>query len=164
LNDVTVFRNWPEANAKKVPSEYSYSKTSVEKRCRQWGYSIDDESQVMRWTKLELEPRTTVRELEVLRELVKGLDLVNELRANENAANTNDIPRHISRDAGDIVRDYLLEVAREWYLYIKSQSRHTLDTVPLDIVVTHPAVRSLSAVFLNTLILIRGFSPGRTRL
>lgn len=95
----------------------------------------------MRWTKLELEPRTTVRELEVLRDLVKGLDLVNELRANENAANTNDIPRHISRDSGGIVMDYLSEVAREWYQYIKSQGQHTLDHVPLDIVVTHPAVR-----------------------
>jgi hypothetical protein len=95
----------------------------------------------MRWTKLELEPRTTVRELEVLRELVKGLDLVSELRTNENAANTNDIPRQISKDSGDIVMDYLREVAKEWFLYIRSQGRHTLDNVSLDIVVTHPAVR-----------------------
>jgi hypothetical protein len=95
----------------------------------------------MRWTKLELEPRTTVRELEVLRELVNGLDLINELRADKNAANTNNIPRHISKDAGDIVRDYLSKVAREWYLYMKGLGRYTLDTVPLDIIITHPAVR-----------------------
>lgn len=95
----------------------------------------------MRWTKLELEPRTTVRELEVLRELVKGLDLVNELRANENAAYTNDIPRHISKSSEDVVRDYLCKVSREWYQFISTQGRHTLGNVPLDIVITHPAVR-----------------------
>jgi hypothetical protein len=141
LNDLTVFRNWPEKDAQKVPSAYSYSRTSSTRRCRQWGYSISDDSQVMRWTKLELEPRTAIRELEALRELVKGLDLVNELRANENAANMSDIPRHISKDAGDIIREYLGKVAREWYQFIRSQGRHTLDSVPLDIIITHPAVR-----------------------
>jgi hypothetical protein len=135
--------NWPGKNAQKVPSTYSYSKTSSEKRCKQWGYSISDDAQVMQWTKLELEPRTTVRELEALRELVRGLDLLKELRANENAANTNDIPRHISRDAGDIIRDYLGNVAKEWYQYMRSQGQHTLSSVPLDIVITHPAVRIL---------------------
>jgi hypothetical protein len=164
LNDLTVFRNWPGTNAQKVPSAYSYSRTSVERKCRQWGYSIDDDSQVMRWTKLELEPRTTVKELEVLRELLKGLDLVNKLRANDNAASTNDIPQHISRDAGDIVREYLGKVAKEWYLYIRGQGKYTLDTVPLDIVVTHPAVSFPFRRGLGYLILIRGLSPGRTRL
>jgi hypothetical protein len=94
----------------------------------------------MRWTKLELEPRTTTRELDVLRELVRGLDLIKNLQSDDNAAFTNDIPRHLAKDAEDIVMDYLGEVAREWYAYMKSQGRHTLDTVPLDIIVTHPAV------------------------
>jgi hypothetical protein len=125
---------------------------------------MDDDSEVMRWTKLELEPRTTVRELEVLRELVKGLDLVHELRANENAANTSDIPRHLSKDAGDVVRDYLGKVAKEWFLYMRSQGKHTLTSVPLDIVITHPAVRSPSAVAFNSPILICSRSTGRTRL
>ncbi|KAH0537284.1 hypothetical protein FGG08_005909 [Glutinoglossum americanum] len=112
VSDVKVFKIWPERDAQKVPSAYSYSKTL--RRRKQWGYSIDDESQVMRWTKLQLEPRTTVKELDILRELVKGLDLVNELQANEDAAITNDIPRHISKDAGDVVRDFLGKVSREW--------------------------------------------------
>lgn len=69
--------------ARKVPLAYSYSKASTTGECRQWGYSISDNSDVLPWTKLELEPHTTVRELEVLRDLVKGLDLLKELRANK---------------------------------------------------------------------------------
>jgi hypothetical protein len=94
----------------------------------------------MRWTKLELEPRTTVKELDVLRDLMQGLDLINELRTNENAANTNEIPRHLARDSGDIVMDYLSEIAREWYRFIQSQALNVLNNVPIDIVITHPAV------------------------
>ena len=135
LGDIAVFTNWPGRSAPRAPSAISYSKTSG---ARQWGYSISKDSQVMRWTELELEPRTTVRELEALRRLVEGLDLINELRANEDAAITNDIPRHIARDAGDMVREYLGQVAREWR---GCMGQYILDYVPLDIVITHPAVR-----------------------
>ena len=94
----------------------------------------------MRWTKLELEPRATVKELEVLGELLTGLDLIGNLRANNYPANMDSIPQHLPKDAGDIIRDYLGEVAREWFLYISSQGKSTLGAVPIDIVITHPAV------------------------
>ncbi|KAI9786203.1 MAG: hypothetical protein M1839_007613 [Geoglossum umbratile] len=146
IKDLRVFRIWPGRDAPKVPSALSYSTTSSVRRCKQWGYSIDDNSLVMRWTKLELEPRKTDEELDVLRELVKGLDLVNELRANKDAAIMNEIPRHISKDSGDVVKDYLSRVTKEWYLFILGQGRHTLDQVPLDIVITHPASWSYEAM------------------
>lgn len=94
----------------------------------------------MQWTKLELEPRTIVRELEVLRDLLKGLDLLKELRTNEDAAIKNDVPRYLPKDAGDVVREYLGKVAREWYEHMRAQGRYILDNVPIDIVLTHPAV------------------------
>ena len=148
MDKMNVFMDWPDGRAtantrkvvRKVPSAYSYSKTSGTGECRQWGYSISDDSDVMQWTKLELEPRTTVRELEVLRELVKGLDLLKELRANKDAAVKNDIPRHLPKDAGDVVREYLGKVVREWYEHMKALGRHILDQVPIDVVLTHPAV------------------------
>jgi hypothetical protein len=138
--EIIVFRAWPGKEALKVPSAFSYSRTSSERRCKQWGYSIDDNSQVMRWTKLELEPRTAINELDVLRELTKGLDLIRELQNNEDAGIMNEIPRHIARDSGDLVKDYLSKVTREWYQYMRSKGKHTLENVPLDIVITHPAV------------------------
>ncbi|KAI9777865.1 MAG: hypothetical protein M1839_008542 [Geoglossum umbratile] len=91
----------------------------------------------MRGTKLELEPRTTLKELDILRELVKGLDLISELRANEDAAILGDVPRHIPKTSGEIISDYLACVSKEWYRYIRGQGEHTLDQVPLDIVITH---------------------------
>lgn len=161
LEALTVFRSWPGREAQKVPSALSYSRTT--RGHKQWGYSIDGDSLVMRWTKLELEQRTVVKELGVIRELLKGLDLVNELQANRNAGITNDIPRHISKDSGDIVMDYLSKVAREWYIYMRNQGRHILDNVPLDIVITHPAV-GYSFYMLSLLILICSLSPGPMRL
>lgn len=100
---------------------------------------MDENSQVMQWTKLELEPLTTVKELGILRDLVGGLDRMNKLRADESAS-LNSIPRHISKDAEEVVKDYLGKVSREWYTYIKQQGKHTLDSVPIDIVISHPAV------------------------
>lgn len=147
-DEIIVFMDWPNGkgvvqgtkSVPKVPSLYSFSKTSTSGECRQWGYSISDDSNVMQWTKLELEPRTTLKELKVLRDLVQGLDLLKELRVKEDAAINNDIPRYLPKDAGDVVREYLGKVAREWYQYMRANGKHTLDSVPLDIVITHPAV------------------------
>jgi hypothetical protein len=144
---LTVFRDWPgraggaglKVTVERVPSQFSYSNTK--NGCQQWGWSIDDDSNVLRWTKLDLEPRSPVGELDVLRHLMKGLDLVRELRANKNAAITNDIPRHIARSSEDVVQDYLGRVAREWYIHMKGETIHALQRVPVDLVITHPAVR-----------------------
>ena len=160
LDSVNLYQTWPEKASQKVPSAISYSNT--ERGRRQWGHSIDDGSQVMRWTKLDIDSRTTVRELEVLRELMKGLELVKKLHANGNTANTNEVPRHITKDSGDVVRDYLTKVAREWYQYMRSQGRYTLDRVPLDIVITPPAVCYLFPVCLKAQILTYSLSPGHT--
>ncbi|KAI9769806.1 MAG: hypothetical protein M1840_003800 [Geoglossum simile] len=143
---IKLFQSWPGRNASKVPSTFSYSRTRGPKRCKQWGYDIGENSLVMQWTKLELEPRTAVKELDILRDLVSGLDLINELRADEQAALVNNIPRHITKDAEGVVRDYLSKVSREWYTHIKVQGRFILDRVPLDIVISHPASWSYEAI------------------
>jgi hypothetical protein len=138
LTDLKIFRDWPEGTTPKVPSLYSYSKTTAAKKCKQWGHSIDDNSTVMQWTKLELEPRPTLKELEILSDLVQGLDMINECRAGK----TKEIPQHLTRDAGDIVRDYLSKISRTWWQHMNEDGKYTLKKVPLDIVITHPAVSS----------------------
>lgn len=113
---------------------------------------------------MDLEPQSTIKELEVVRELVKGLDLLKELQTNEDAALRNDIPRHISKDSTDVVRDYLGKVAREWALYMRNQGRHVLENVPLDIVITHPVVGYFPPPVVEKVhILMHDVSPGLTR-
>ncbi|KAH6665783.1 hypothetical protein B0J14DRAFT_605889 [Halenospora varia] len=144
--DLRSFRNWPGKDAEKVPSSYSYSKTSRQARKKQWGYSIDDQSRVLRWTKLELEPRETKKELEELRELVQGLNLVKKLKENRDTGKVDEIPRHISKDAIEIIRDYLSKIARAWRDHMTYRSASVLTEVPLDIVITHPAAWKYEAL------------------
>jgi hypothetical protein len=144
LNNVQTYRSWPAKDAQKVASAKSYSRG--EGRCRNWGYDIDNNAIVMRWTKLELEPKEHAQdELGILQELVKGLNLVRDLRSDPLSGATSDIPEHISKSAEDIVRDFLRDVAREWYQHVRAQGQYIFNRVPLDIVITHPASWSYEA-------------------
>lgn len=137
MGEIKVFKAWPKGEALKVPSAKSYSPTK--KGNRQWGYSIDDDAMVFTWTKLELKPRPAIKELAILLKLMEGLDMLREL--NEDDDSVGDVPMHITRDAAGIIRDYLRDVAKEWGQHMKDAGQFTLDNVPLDIVITYPAVR-----------------------
>ncbi|KAF2671475.1 hypothetical protein BT63DRAFT_453870 [Microthyrium microscopicum] len=144
ISNINTYRSWPAKDAPKVPSAKSYSK--AEGRSRNWGYDIDDKAIVMRWTKLELEPKEHLREeLAILQELVKGLELVKNIRTNPLSGATADVPVHVSKSSEDIVRDYLRDVAREWYQHVRAQGQYIFNRVPLDIVITHPASWSYEA-------------------
>lgn len=141
FSDLNLFRQWPDKNEVKVPSEVSYSLTSGndDHVYRQWGYSIDVRSKVLRWTKLELvRNRSPLEELEILRELMDGLSEINELHDDVNEI--THVPRHLSKTTEDIIEFYLGHVAREWSSHITAQGMYILNRVPVDIVVTHPAV------------------------
>jgi len=43
------------------------------------GYSIDDDTMVFTWTKLELKPCPAVKKLDILSKLMEGLDLLRKL-------------------------------------------------------------------------------------
>lgn len=140
LDKIILFRNWPEIDGKKVPSAYSYSPTSNDSGCKQWGYSIDENSKVLRWTKMDLEPRTAGKELKVVRDLLNGLDLMRKLQQDKDAVIRNDVPRYITKRSEDIVQDYLTKVFMEWYKYMRGEGQYTLEQIPLDIIITHPSV------------------------
>jgi hypothetical protein len=140
-SDLVVFKFWPGADVEFVPSVYSYSRTDPGTRKAQWGWSIDDNSKILKWTKLELQPQDTKTELSQLKELTKGLDLLRQLRRNEEEGVWDDVPQHITKSAEDVVRDFLTKVSRVWYQHMKSQNnQYVLEQVPLDLVITHPAV------------------------
>lgn len=143
-NNLSIFRTWPAINSQKVPSAYSYSPSTSSRPRRQWGHDIDDNSEVMRWTKLQLQPKTPSEEIYYLRDLSNGLQRIRELQTNASAMIDNKIPRHITKSAREVVRDYLDEVAREWRQYMTTGARGgqaIFESVPVDIVITHPAVR-----------------------
>ena len=145
FSDLNLFVDWPGKNEVKVPSEVSYSLTTTDTHDREyhkWGYSIDQfdpKSKVLRWTKLKLvKDPSPLGELEILRGLIDGLAEMNKLHSE--GLETSDVPRHLSRTPKDIIEFYLSNVAREWVTYIENQASVVLDVVPVDIVVTHPAV------------------------
>lgn len=136
-DDIRVLQGWPTHESEKVPSEISYSPSP--KGCRQWGYDIDDNSRVLKWTKLELEEtRSRSAELRTLAETLWGMQL---LDLSEDAVIRNDIPRHLAKEPEDIVKDYLDNIAEQTLEEICTQvGRRVADNIPIDMVITHPAV------------------------
>ncbi|KAB5585602.1 hypothetical protein GE09DRAFT_1166380 [Coniochaeta sp. 2T2.1] len=143
LDNVRVVTRWAKEETLKVPSRYSYSPSP--KGCTQWGHDIDDNSRIMAWTKLELEQtKTRTQELGILCELFYGVALMD---FSEEAIINNDIPRHLAKEAEDIVRDYLDEIAETTSEdIISSLGHHVPDRIPVDLIVTHPAKWSDSAM------------------
>lgn len=141
MENLMLFKQWPRKQTQKVPSEISYSRTL--NRRKQWGHDIDNDSLVLRWTKMDLEPREPVKELSILGDLVQGLDKIRDLNAATNSHDVIDLPQHLTRNSADVVRDYLSKVVRAWYIWFKDQpqGQNQLDGLPLDVVITHPAVR-----------------------
>jgi len=142
FDDLKLFVEWPGKTQPKVPSEVSYSLTAEDahdRGYRQWGSSIDSASKVLRWTKLELvKDSSPLGELEKLQELINGLAELNKLHAKGNKP--DDVPRHLSKTTKDIIEFYLSKVARRWVSYMTREAEYVLESVPVDIVVTHPAV------------------------
>jgi hypothetical protein len=143
---ITVFERWPgnidergmaEAIHRKVPSKISYSETLNGQK--QWGYSMDIGSTILEWTKLELMPHSPAKQLEVLRELLDGLNLLKGFQQHDELE--NEVPKHFIKNAVDVIQDYLYRVATEWHGHMRAEGRGTLHELDLDIVITHPIVR-----------------------
>ncbi|KAK0740411.1 hypothetical protein B0T18DRAFT_440099 [Schizothecium vesticola] len=143
-NDIKVIQSWKKHSAEKVPSDYSYSPSLVQS-CDQWGYDIDDNSRVLRWTKLSLQPSND-RTLE-LQNLKNLLYEIRHVDLSPDKVINNDLPRHLWKEPEDVVTDYLENVAEKTLDEITSQvGRDVLDNIPIDIVVSHPAKWSNKAL------------------
>ncbi|KAK3396747.1 hypothetical protein B0T20DRAFT_355975 [Sordaria brevicollis] len=156
-DDIRVLQGWPTHESEKVPSEISYSPSP--KGCRQWGYDIDDNSRVLKWTKLELEEiRNRSAELTTLAETLWGMRL---LDLSEEAVIRNDIPRHLAKEPEDIVKDYLDHIAEQTLEEIQTQvGRKVADNIPIDMVITHPAKWSDKALNSTYRAVRLAFEPG----
>jgi hypothetical protein len=142
FSDVNVFLQWPGGSGlQKVPSKISFSSAPGGKE--QWGYSISEESHVLQWTKLELKLQDTTSELRKLKYLMQGHKLLQDYFTQAESNDPNALanaPRHICKSSEDIIREFTGRIAQKWYEYMIDNSRFSLGEVPLDVVITHPAV------------------------
>jgi hypothetical protein len=139
--DIDVFQSWPkrsesgsaitDRNEGKVPSRISYSKTNTGEK--QWGFSIQSRSTVLEWTKLELMPRSPAQQLATLRQLVNGLWDIQPRTGSE-----TEVPKHLVKNATQIIQDYLYRVAVRWHEYMEENHKGVLSNIDTDFVVTHP--------------------------
>jgi hypothetical protein len=114
----------------------------------------------MRWTKLELHRDHLSDEIRRLHAIANGLPVMDAFRHDaDNRALQNDIPKHLCLDAEDIVADYLTQVVREWYGLQQSQTRALFETVPLDLVITHPSKWTYEARNKTVRAALKAFSP-----
>jgi hypothetical protein len=137
LNDIYVVTRWDGKEEVKVPSEFSYSRTPNLKK--QYGYDIDDKSDVLARTKLELEDHDDrLKELRTFADTLHGLT---SLSLNDATAITHQIPKHLSKNSEDIIENYLYKVAEVVYAdMVSTLGRHVPEQIPIDLIITHPAV------------------------
>lgn len=148
LNELNIVKRWgaihrPETSqviGPKVPSIISYSGTSG----RRWGYGVigDADSHILQWTKLEMEPPTR---LEALSRLKRTLEATRGPVSHRQHASSlvQGIPLHLIKSTEDVVADYLTEVAQCVRQDIETvqRDRRVIGDFPIEIIITHPAVR-----------------------
>ena len=120
-----------------MPSQHSYSNTP--RGCQQWGHDIDDNSLVLKRTKIQLEEvQSRISELRNLSEMLYQLRL---LDLSQHAVRKHGIPKHLAKEPEDIVKDYLDYIAERTLLELTTRvGRQVPHKIPIDLVVTHPAV------------------------
>ncbi len=136
-SDIRTVKTWTGGLGDKVPSLFTYSANDRE----QWGFDIGNSAYVLQWTKMELEPPSRKDALAALRQTLSEATQLNFSRHN---VIQRQIPRHLIKTVEDIVSDYLIEVAGCVRQDIESQKdKDSLGDFPIDIIITHPAVRCL---------------------
>lgn len=140
LGSIEVFTEWDggDTGAAKVPSVISYSES--EAGMKQWGSDIDinEGSWASHWTKLDLPKQTPLQELSTLRRSLESLMDLQRLGSDNH--DEYETPEHLTRSPEEIVQDFLTFIARHYYLKVKEKSQFVLTSLPIDMVLTHPAV------------------------
>lgn len=139
LDDVKTVMVWPSGVTEaKVPSTYTYSSTPGPR----WGHKISSKALVIRWTKLELEPPSLEKALENLKQTVSEAKQLS-FQTGPNVRHRQ-VPHHLYHSSEDIVTAYLTEiiaVTRRDIQANKDSGSFTFSDTPIDLVITHPAVR-----------------------
>jgi hypothetical protein len=147
--ELQVFTQWPGFSGQKVKSLVSYSESKTHRK--QFGNDIDDNSEIVKWTKLDLDPKLLNDHLKQVHSATKGLDriksLVQSISRNGQEMLDLDIPLHITKNTTEIIEYFFEKALAAWKAHIQARADGLLGVVPIDIVVTHPAVSSYPDVF-----------------
>jgi hypothetical protein len=154
LEKLKVFKSWGVGQEPKVPSQISYAPGSLNQQ--QWGFSIEAGAPAFRWTKLALRSQPTIDELESMKDLAEGLSQLSRLESGD--VDVSDI-RYMCKTPEDIVADYLAIVSQMWEDSIRSRFTTVLDEVPIDLVITHPAVSIQSLQELGAILIKDSYGP-----
>ncbi|KAF2837829.1 actin-like ATPase domain-containing protein [Patellaria atrata CBS 101060] len=148
LEDIKVHQDWPgidgSSNEVKVPSVISYS--PAPDAASQWGNDISPKSETIKWTKLELDPRDKIEEL---KSILRALDSTKNLDLRAIQKLPGGIPPGTTKDSVEIATEYLARF-RKHVMRSLQQGDHinedAFSRIPIDLVVTIPAVWSESAL------------------
>lgn len=134
IQSIRIITRWPVRMSSAVPNRISYSPTTNGRR--QWGYDIDDDSDVHDSLRLHLEDGSRYEELVHLRNLV--------LEATRNSDLDESAPPFLYKSPEIIASDYLQKIAEHFRdEFGRVYSPWVLENVPLDLVVSYPSVSLL---------------------
>lgn len=136
LSDILVLRDWSNSyNDVKVPSAYSYTKTTS--KAEQWGTSFSEDAEIMVHTKLELDAQESM-----LDEFVMILDNLDGMRdlSSDYVVSTLGNPDFTPKRPELVVLDYMKKVFERVWKYLQKYNQKLLLSLPVDIIITHPVV------------------------
>jgi len=138
LDEIDIVYDWgPQmGHSTGIPSVISYS-PSTRAQEQQWGNSISLDAVTMINTKLELDIQES--KSEELDLILQALDGMNNL-CFEHVKASNGYPEYSWKRPGDIVTDYLTKIFQHLSLTLTYFSPNFRAQIPVDIVITVPAV------------------------
>lgn len=140
LSEVRIVDNWDGDISEKIPSQYTFSQATP-----QWG-NIKHADYVIRLSKLKFQPSKRLAALQDLREAMKD---IRRVEARSRSQVDEQYPLHLAKSAPEIVTTYLTKVvenARAQIELADPNNPRRLKENPIDLVITHPAVRKMAAL------------------
>lgn len=135
VDEIHQLMDWPKTTAEKIPSEVSYQNDGTVS----WGYDISPTARKLVWTKLELDEQRPSEELRMILEVLSGMGNLDLARLRGNGG----LPSYPGKDPVDIVADFLGKVREHTLIELARRYRpELLKTLPIDLVITVPAVWS----------------------
>jgi hypothetical protein len=122
-------------NDEKVPSIYSYTKTTSGEE--QWGDSLSPDAVAMVHTKLELD--TQQSKIDELDLILHNLDGMHDLSFDQ-VEKTNGKPDFTTKKPEDVVLDYMKKIFESVEKHLAKYPTELIRLLPVDIVITHPVV------------------------
>lgn len=159
VNPTTVefLTDWqPNYAEPKVPSVISYSPSRG--HYSNWGDSVDPQALKMSWTKLQLDEQSRSQELEWILDALQNMKI-----SMESLGQKKRMPPYPANSPVDVVSDYLMKIREVVVKFLRGKYGAVFDNLPKELVVTIPAVSSISIWYRTRLLIKNSNGPTRPR-